>query len=1609
MLTHTKSSISCLAAIFKLKADGYFFSGGDSTKKTEPLSQRLTRSKNSIHTKIAGLHKSIGKQAFMAALFLISATFLLADYSINESPNNYQYTYTFDDEMYTNYTAVNRYEINLDYDGSDRVGSTCPDEIINSYNGNDSVPINISLSGFEKGDYQFTLLLDKEKIVSQQKENWMANPISFITPSLSYGIHELEIEVSQDDTLSIISDRVTILNMEQDRVFENPFGDKIILYDVLEDTQILRGTALFIEGFDFSMGGESTLMTSIAQRWQGVLEDCNIAILRLAEPTRDMRDNAMSVLAATRHVAQLTASYKTEGTRLFGFSMGGVLARYSLAFAEEHNIKHYCTQFISLDSPQKGAYLSPSLQIMIKNLHDFFDGGSLWHFPWNLKNSYKSKRKMVNSLYKRIKSPAAKQLLRHNRWADPEGHTYAESSDNFLDFFSEINSEERNIFYPERTILNYNPADSLSKPGFPYKQNNIKCMSYINGTLVQRGDIGDYDELGDYDIDIVWLHDDYNMETDQYDFQPGSVLDVYLPSLNESKTGYDVDFNQWYAPTIVPTRSGMYLKTTNLHGSNYPGDQFDVSQYGDIVIPQGVSVDEYLYEFSHFDKLLWADYTGNVSHPSGVSDPTDLEGSEWNWIHGNSLPVHSQNIALAAQWSNDYVNRTTCYISGTVTGTDFSGITISAYVENTNVQLPICSEYNHVLVDGTWSIPYTLVKPSLVRLVFSKEGYVPSIRRVSIQYDDNCALNPSIESLSVHLLPKSQFIYVSKIAEQGSFQSITDAVDYLWSCAQSQNYLDENITIKVFPGTYNESINLGSLADSGLKYLTIQGIGANNVIISGNNAGINLVLHNDYYEAIENAVYNICNLKFIGCDNAIVFKDYIEYGSSYPHNQHLLLNINNCKFNDCGGSGNGVYTEVNASAVYFEGAGTIESCHFVNNHMSCSTDFQNVGAVYVCNDRNYDMELANCTFENNTGDIAGCVLATGVGEIVISDNTFKNNKCWGEYLNCFEANDLMIVRAANTKIINNIFTGSDGMSVAIESLYSDIQNALSSAVLFENNTISYAHTDPSIDSFVVLKFFIVDNTPIQEIGFRNNVFTGNNPDALKISKWSGFHPSVFEYNILHNVTTLESSFQLNFTDPSADLFNYQCDPELDSNYQPIWNATTMSPCIDAGIGEDEDGTPVDIGAIPAIAHRYWEYSFENQHDVDRWHWVSYPILNTINNDALKASEFFEELMAIHMDSNDDPIPTYLDEIDWVEEGDQTIIQWRPTEHEWSSNQTSHFVSSPQGYKIKLLQNAPDVVTLRESGLKTPVTTEFQIHGGVENWIGYFKEEPAMPHIAFASIWDDIVYIKAKNWSLQRANPIGDYYGMHGKVASLRFGDMVIIKTNNTHTFAWGSGSPEVPPIKADPKNFVYDEKQDYIPVYISIADSMIVDLKEIGLYVDGVCKGAVVVEDSLEQISAYVDSAAEINEGNVEFVLYYNDSKSMGPQMKSMKLPAGRLQAQYSQAGPGYPYFEITLSKNEMENIIPPDFALRQNYPNPFNPSTTITYALPKSGKVRLDIYNLKGQLVNTLVNQDMEAGVHSVVWNGTDKNKRAVASGVYFYRLSSPESSKTKRMLLMK
>ncbi len=94
---------------------------------------------------------------------------------------------------------------------------------------------------------------------------------------------------------------------------------------------------------------------------------------------------------------------------------------------------------------------------------------------------------------------------------------------------------------------------------------------------------------------------------------------------------------------------------------------------------------------------------------------------------------------------------------------------------------------------------------------------------------------------------------------------------------------------------------------------------------------------------------------------------------------------------------------------------------------------------------------------------------------------------------------------------------------------------------------------------------------------------------------------------------------------------------------------------------------------------------------------------------------------------------------------------------------------------------------------------------------------------------------------------------------------------------------------------------------------------------------------------------------------------------------------------------------------IPERFRLYQNHPNPFNPATTIRFDLPAPAHARLDIFNILGQRVTTLLDRDMPAGSHAVRWDGRDGNGRAVASGVYFYRLNAGTDVDKRKMILLK
>ncbi|MFQ5500357.1 MAG: T9SS type A sorting domain-containing protein, partial [Candidatus Zixiibacteriota bacterium] len=114
------------------------------------------------------------------------------------------------------------------------------------------------------------------------------------------------------------------------------------------------------------------------------------------------------------------------------------------------------------------------------------------------------------------------------------------------------------------------------------------------------------------------------------------------------------------------------------------------------------------------------------------------------------------------------------------------------------------------------------------------------------------------------------------------------------------------------------------------------------------------------------------------------------------------------------------------------------------------------------------------------------------------------------------------------------------------------------------------------------------------------------------------------------------------------------------------------------------------------------------------------------------------------------------------------------------------------------------------------------------------------------------------------------------------------------------------------------------------------------------------------------------------------------------------------------PYWFVTPTSTDIEepegpDQLPQSFTLSQNYPNPFNPATTIEFSLPSRSDVDLVVFNLLGQEVTVLANQQFAPGTHRIEWNGKDARGRDVSSGLYLYRLSTAFGNESRKMLLLR
>ena len=120
---------------------------------------------------------------------------------------------------------------------------------------------------------------------------------------------------------------------------------------------------------------------------------------------------------------------------------------------------------------------------------------------------------------------------------------------------------------------------------------------------------------------------------------------------------------------------------------------------------------------------------------------------------------------------------------------------------------------------------------------------------------------------------------------------------------------------------------------------------------------------------------------------------------------------------------------------------------------------------------------------------------------------------------------------------------------------------------------------------------------------------------------------------------------------------------------------------------------------------------------------------------------------------------------------------------------------------------------------------------------------------------------------------------------------------------------------------------------------------------------------------------------------------------------SGELSNYYTLSAPAV----VTGVEDSPAGIVPGEFILHQNYPNPFNPSTNIHFDLPQQAQVQLSIYNLLGQRIAVLIDENKPAGVYTVQWDGRNGAGKAVASGIYLMKLEAGQQVKVKRMLLLK
>lgn len=1121
------------------------------------------------------------------------------------------------------------------------------------------------------------------------------------------------------------------------------------------------------------------------------------------------------------------------------------------------------------------------------------------------------------------------------------------------------NLVENNIFRHMRHAMIFGNNSEKNVLGYNYEREAVRYdfgiipNAYIEGQICFHGhvtsstgpafNLAEGNIVGFIEMDDVWgangeyntifRNKSYNMGIQiEHENEDVNIVDNYFKAT-------DLDELLEGYPYIVHTGGYNYLEKNNKCRNAYETFWHDHSP---------IYWDDFSYYYTDKPDFIPVDqwpYHPTDSDPYGDNNDNPARA---RWDNGGDLtiPAGSKNIT------------TNCYVSGNVNA---PGSCIDFLRNGERVK--------HTWADanGNYDIVINEDEFGWFDVKYSCDGYY-----AFTDYDvwinaPDYSHELVLDNVYLNYVLSDYVVVSTDLNNNSTFHTIQEAVDCL-------SYLGSG-TVIILPGVYtgedNKNISWSPIAFTEGFHIKIHGAptSSEECIIDCGDSGVGFIF-DDLVNGQGHHQYNehdiIENLVIQNADQGIVIANgspVIRYNK-----------ITNCEIDPYAGS------DVNGAGISCKSSAYIHDNEITNctgNWTDANLSYTYGGGIYLQNDTDEAAVIENNLISGCAAQDGGGMYCTGSGEIILDENTitacsvilavYDPETAYPEDgigISCIDCNDITIK--------NNILRENFPFQTSTEKGAFYAYNC--SDIEYLNNTVVQ---NPDMYGFyiyagctTVLKNCIVSENYVGILSHSNLsveyccVFNNGTPLAVNASQGEGYIAE-----------------------------NPQIDPVT---FQPIWNTTTKSLCIDAGDPNSEldaDGTPADIGAVCATPHKYDIIELPSP-DIDSgWKWLSFPALDDVYSTTEYDPDVAQYLLASITGL---PYPAILDEVE-LPGGVESIICvnniWQNFDHQFEG---------VNGYKFHMNEAA----TLEVPGFVENPNTQLTLTGGAHNWIGYFLEESQLATDAFSQIWDDLYVIQHQDWCMTKIN--GEwYYWQTTSEPVLEYGDMVNVRCYNTHTdFQWCNDTPgdDENPIP-DSEHFFFTEDAEYIPIYVEFDPEDIP--AEVGVFVDGECKGAAVVEGENAQILAYI---IEGQQGNVSFEFYYN-SRFVNKKLENYNCVSSQNPSQMMQQinVKDRPDAWLVSFREDSTIVAAPDKVSLRNYPNPFNPTTTIAYGLPYEDKVTLNIYNVKGQLVKQLVSGIQPEGYYEVGWSGKDDSGKTVTSGIYYYQIRACGKTLHKKMLMLK